>query len=766
MEAKPAIDREVPPPPKSESVTKTTTSQSSSSMIIKQQGLEKGQLELDESPNAADDRECKENKSTVKVKPKSPIRKRLGCRREEDDLITSDDEDEVDTALQRKLFFTSPRLVESDESLFPANHSPYKKSDERWRQISNQAGKHRQDGTVITIGRKITPMALRIGMTKQAAGRVRALNLWLDHDKDTLPEWLDVIANTFTNLEHLALTEDVFPGEDEMAVSSRMRRLYVLYRLPYLKSIDDQIVSSEERRLARPNESDPNGDKVIRSQFSSLLEDNNHSRNILEEDDDDGCSVDSPPAPSQKQQHLAHELPVETINDKFSHGVINDGHFGHEYDALARIPRIPALQSTMSNFSTKTATEVGVEINQELAQKFAELNRDPTATTMSESTGLDFDEILDDELAGVAMLSDLAASSEEVEAFEKRDHDDLSTSISGDDTNELFPIASSESETAIENVWQTEAADLDASGQIKQCSYNALTIENLEGKKKGVRSQVVDSEDNSIELISVASTDLEWTAACGVLSFRSDRSCAPRLRMPFSRNRKVSAADADAAVRAIRQAKINLRNKQHKKDTNNGEPCTPVLRNDDVATPQVGCCVFGSAQKPKFFGDRGANNTTSTTVSANKQLPPSKSLSSPFPMQFRERQMTPPRTQLVVKTSESTESSKSRESMETISSPLQAVKSVSSSSPKSRDQKKLKAGKGDLPPTCPTASRRKVPIPGPKARKSKRRQLQMRKSKQNARSTSVMDLEDDEDEADFTDDEILLSRSSDDDDEC
>jgi hypothetical protein len=728
---------------------------------------------LDGATNDADEAECKENKITttgkvVTVKVNSPVRKRLGCRRADDDLITSDDneEEEEEKTLRRKLFFTSPRLMEPDESLFPVNHSPYKKSEERWKQISEQAGSHRQDGSVITIGRKITPMALRIGMTKQAAGRVRALNLWLDHDKDTLPEWLDVIANTFVNLEHLTLTEDVFPGEDETAVSARMRRLYVLYRLPYLKSIDDQIVSPEERRLARPNESDPNGDKVIHSQWSSLLENSSHSRNEANEDDNDDSSDDSPIAPTQ-QQRLAHEMPVEIIHDKFSHGVVNDGHYGDESDALAQIPRIPAIPSTMSIFSTRTAKEVGVEINRELAQKFAELNRDPTATTMSESTGLDIDEILEDELAGVAMLSDLAASSEEVEASENRDRDDLSTSVSGDDSDELFPIASSESKESgasvsnLKNVVELDVPDMG--------NYCAPTVENLEGSKKGVRSQVIDTEHNSIELVSVASTDLEWTAACGVLTFRSDRSCAPRLRMPFSRNRNVLAADADAAVRAIRQAKVNLRNKQREKEGAIKKTCTPVSRNDNVATPEVGCCTVGTAQKAKFFPDKGATNTASF-ISANKQLPPSKSLSSPFPMQFRERQQTPPRTQLVVKTSESTDSAKSRESgeshrsheMETISSPLQAASSFSSSSSRSREQKKLKAAKGDLPPPCPTgSSRRKVPLAPSQTRKSKRRQRQITASKENARSTSVMDLEEEE-EDEFIDDEILLSRSSDD----
>ncbi|KAL3924191.1 MAG: hypothetical protein SGILL_001197 [Bacillariaceae sp.] len=728
------------------------------------------------------DTDCKENQTvlspTVTVVANSPIRKRLGCRRVEDDMITSDDEDEdgneiEDTALRRKLFFTSPRLMEPDDSLFPANHSPYKKSDDRWKQISEQAGSHRQDGTVITIGRKITPMALRIGMTKQAAGRVRALNLWLDHDKDVLPDWLDVIAQTFVNLDHLTLTEDVFPGEDEMAVSARMRRLYILYRLPYLKSIDDVGVSAEERRLARPNDCDLNGDKVvIESQWCSLLDKSNHSRTELENNAQyittDECSGKEESwgksrPPTGQQHRLAHEMPVETINDKYSLGVINDGLCGDENDGLGRIPRIPA---TMSNVSTRTAKEVGVEINQELVAKFAELNCTSTATTagtMSEN----FDEILDDEFAGVAMLSDLAASSEEVEASENRDSDDFSTSVSGDDENDdtdigVFGIASPSKDSAeIRSIdCHGNTVEMDLVGQANQLPtrYDVPTVENLEGRKKGVRSQILDGEDNSIELISVASTDLEWNAACGILSFRNGRACAPRLRMPFARNRKVLAADD--AVRAIRQAKANVRSKQREKEHSTGKPCTPVCRNDTVETPQVGCCTFGKSSKPKFFSHK--SSSIASSASANKQLPPSKSLSSPFPMQFRERQKAPVKTQLVVKTSESTSSEDSRRSreMDTISSPLQSIDSIVSSSPKGRDQKRSIAAKGDLPPTCPTAPRRKVPMaPSAQARKSQRKQRQIKAAKKNARSTSMMDLEEDEEEAEV--DEIALSRSTD-----
>jgi hypothetical protein len=720
--------------------------------------------------------------SEEESKENNSIRKRLGCGRMENDMIESSDEeddDEDDEQLgRRKLFFTSPRLMEPDESLFPVNHSPYKNSHQRWQLVSDQAGSHRQDGTVLMIGRKITPMALRIGITQQAAKRVRSLNLWLDHHKDTLPEWLDVIGAVFGNLEHLTLTEDVFPGEDEMAVSARMRRLYVLYRLPYLKSIDEMVVTGEERRMARPNERDPNGDRVVRKALSSLLDND-------DDDDDDGHEGHTCNYPAKQdghqigrllqrqptheplqiqQQHLAHEMPVEIIHDKFSHDVVNDGVYGDENDILGQIPSIPA---TMSNLSTRTAKEVGVEINQELAAKFAELNRittATTATTSSETTGPDFDDILDDELAGEAMLSDLAASSEEFVGSRSHFSESLSKSLSGEGeaNNDDLPLVSVTSHET-NSTHHGDAVEVDLAGIFKlgkgvdRDYLIEVPSQDVDGVSpvNGVASHLLDTVESGIELVSVASTDLEWTAACGVLSFRSDRTCAPRLRMPFARNRKVIAAEE--ALAAIRQAKINVRNKRRESQSDSGKHCTPVERNDTSNTPQVGCCSFGSSQA-KFFPNHvtttqsnNSNHDNSSLLSANQQLPPSKSLSSPFPMQFRERQKTPHNTNLVVQTSESTDSGKSRISLddtkETISSPLHAINSVSSSSPRSREQKKiLRAGKGDLPPPCPTGSRRKVPVPTCHTRKSKRKHRNLKSSKENARSTSVMDLEDEDDE--------------------
>mmetsp|Transcript_18005 Transcript_18005/g.33372 ORF Transcript_18005/g.33372 Transcript_18005/m.33372 type:complete len:792 (-) Transcript_18005:116-2491(-) len=703
------------------------------------------------------------------------FRKQLGCRRRsKGDMVSPSANDGNNTdwddtiepnrveEFRRKLIFTSPRVISSDEELFPANHSPYKKSEERWQQISKIAGSHRQDGTFINVGRKLTPMALRIGMTKQAADRVRCLNLWLDHEKDTLPEWLDVVGEVFCNLEHLTLTEDLFPGEDDTAVSARMRRLYVLYRLPHLKSIDDIAVTPEERRLALPNESNPNGNKLIKSKYSNLLDDTRDCDNAI----------------SDPEESFAHETPVELVRSNRSALVGNcdwqycpeddgkdeDGNEDDKQDHdMGRIPRIPDVSCR----SGRTATEIGVEINHELATKFAELTQNRTTTTSSETSTFDLDDTFDDdELAGEAMLNDLADSSNE-EGVDMVLSDEVSQKEWGEDAGIAGLSSVQSQDTSFTH--HGDAVEVDISGRVKQrvqsknnkSNKKLPTCDDASDIRKGAQDQ--GPLDDTLDLVSVASTDVEWSAACGVLSFRSDRACAPRLRIPFcSRNRKIVASDN--AARAIFQAKANLRNKQRKEETKTGMPCPPVPRNSAASTPQAGCCniMLDGSSKTMFFPARnsGVKNRPrdSLPVSANKQLPPSQSLSSPFPMQFRERRKVPPKPSLIVKTSESADSikksptnSKSLE-METISSPLQAVNSTITS-PRNAGPKRMKAAsKGDLPPQCPSGPRRKVSLATSRKRKSKGNIREMKASKENARSTSVMDLDDEDDEEDDDDD--------------
>ena len=123
----------------------------------------------------------------------------------------------------------------------------------------------------------MTPEVLKAGVLPKVAVRIRELHLRLEQAEDMLPEWLDVIAHKFQNLEHLVLTRDdddddnddngeggtseaSGAGAAESQQPSRLRRLYILYRLPHLISIDHVPVTKSERRLARPD--DPNGQRI------------------------------------------------------------------------------------------------------------------------------------------------------------------------------------------------------------------------------------------------------------------------------------------------------------------------------------------------------------------------------------------------------------------------------------------------------------------------------------------------------------------------
>ena len=209
---------------------------------------------------------------------------------------------------QQRLIFTSPRLVFDDDQLFPAqSHCLLSQPEQRWQYMSGLAGPHHQDGRVLRLSRALTPRSLPAGMPSQAARRVQELHLppppprrrlrhssfldrasnrnssntqldgqsrrdkenaqiWGDSEEEDsrLPQWLDVVARTFPNLQHLYLHMAQFASNEKSDESEsnaqQLRRLYVLYRLPDLVSIDGVAVTDTERRLARPLS--PNGHRV------------------------------------------------------------------------------------------------------------------------------------------------------------------------------------------------------------------------------------------------------------------------------------------------------------------------------------------------------------------------------------------------------------------------------------------------------------------------------------------------------------------------
>mmetsp|Transcript_14153 Transcript_14153/g.30874 ORF Transcript_14153/g.30874 Transcript_14153/m.30874 type:complete len:712 (-) Transcript_14153:59-2194(-) len=200
----------------------------------------------------------------------------------------------------QKLWFESPRLELEDDQVFPESGNVFSDPQERWNAVKEQAGKHQQDGSVLILRPHIhSPQVLKSGMPPQAASRVKELHVQVT--SETMPAWMDAIVNTFFNLQHLHITQ-VKPENRENEVrqsvrktrvgkatsnitssssntseedeeearlaaehSDKLKRLYILYRLPDLISIDGMRVTSAERSLANPD--DPNGQRVDKKEW-------------------------------------------------------------------------------------------------------------------------------------------------------------------------------------------------------------------------------------------------------------------------------------------------------------------------------------------------------------------------------------------------------------------------------------------------------------------------------------------------------------------
>jgi hypothetical protein len=146
--------------------------------------------------------------------------------------------------------YSSPRITHDDETILSTGGRRLQEHEERWSHMSHLAGSHQQDQQVLKLTQRhnMSPLALASGVPPQVASRIVELHLG---PVDNLPEWLDVIFHKFTNLQHLYL------DKDDATEAGRIRRLYILYRLPLLLTMDGRPVTQLERSLARPTS--PNG---------------------------------------------------------------------------------------------------------------------------------------------------------------------------------------------------------------------------------------------------------------------------------------------------------------------------------------------------------------------------------------------------------------------------------------------------------------------------------------------------------------------------
>lgn len=750
--------------------------------------------------------------NTINTKGKiNIVRKRLGCRRSRKDMLSPEEQQSItsgdDTRLvlkpRRRLIFTSPRVISSDEDLFPSNHALYKESNDRWQQISNQAGSHRQDGTVMNIGRRpSTAIAFRKGMIGCAAVRVRSLNLWLDHEKDNLPDWLEMIREVFVNLEHLTLTEDVFPGEDELAVSARMRRLYVLSILLNLKSIDDMAVTPKEREMANPGGSSDqfklNQDE-LQSQRSESI-----NKNGVQDIDSKITSILVSTDTDSVGSSRVNGIELEFLAEKFQD--MNHTHTGttascspttssettitaDDTNVHSRITSIPVSIDKDSEGSSRVN---GIEV-EFLAEKFRDVNHTQTGTTASSSpttnseniiTGDDTDDHFmfeEEDMLMRAAFWDKNITVPPTSSMETTFHN--SYGCKNDTDSEILKQVVSTKNEYVDLTHRFDDTSMESAPTRSTTHHDQNTVCNVQSRNKDnhsdddMRKELIrarvrafhNDSNNSIELVSVASTDLEWPAACGFLNFRKDKTCAPKI--PFSAG-DAKATAHDTQKQACQESMTSLRDKEREKEKSNLEAfspqaCTPVQRQSkvivSVSTPQVGCCLIlndDPCSTSKFsFPTTGQHVSTtkrsSHVKSANQKIPPSKSLSSPFPIQFRERQKpsctTTTTTNLIVNTSDSIncgsrkvqprrESCLIQNEFKTVDSPLLAI-TFSASSRKAVFLASKTAKRGDLPAPCPFEKIRHKAAADYKSKQQKSRRRNQRHVN-NARSTSVMDLDD------------------------
>lgn len=644
----------------------------------------------------------------------------------------SDEDDEGwdhDDPMFEKRIYDSPRLVVEDHEIFPAieTFAHYQDCESRWKMISLEAGDHQQDGSHLVIRRNMKPATLKCGIVSQYFGRrVRRLTLWLDREEDILPQWLDAIVESFPNLEHVLICQDSISNSDDISVSSRMRRLYILYRLPYLLSIDGVVVSSEERELARPPT--PRGAKV-------------QATNWLQKD--------------------YRGESYESRRDKENHEVT---------DSL----QIPA--------NTSIGSDTAMELIAELAQLTEKLARDDASSNaeLSEHQMQSIQEDLTEDagsLFGEDIL-ELAATSVSPSSCEEREDQLPSYRAGGNPTSKDSKISSSElppsrianQDNSLLDISPPPPPQSSRVSSMKSKSHNNLSRSGERVPPTGPTSRRNITKlpvrnhlraDDSYELVSVASSHHEWTAACGVLSFHSDRgACAPRLRFNF----------------------LGKGKNKKSKEKNRDQPRT-AKSESTVVRGETSLDSLAPLQRIRLEQEC----TTNPIPSANQRLPPKKSLSSPFPMQFRERKAslhvsTNARDLSVDKlhgVNLTAPRARGSVAVDTITQPttltvLDATKKEQKCGLESQQASvhlltETKSPKDGLPPPCPSTSRRKVVASSllqqtsqhrSMARKQRRLDRKKKLFQENARSSSVMDELGEEDDSDSSDNRSYSSSGS------
>ena len=692
---------------------------------------------------------------------------------------------------RKRLIFQSPRCDLPDQAVFPVPASTWKEHEVRWKSLSEQAGNHKQDGSVLTLQPHMTPQALKLGFPSQAAARVKVLKL--PDSGEELPEWLDIVASTFVNLEHLYLSNDHGESEkQEQAVdpqspstSLRLRRLYILYRLPRLASIDGKPVSRDERQFARPD--DPNGQRVKRGDWvedPTALEITLSQafpcdyplpspRHAVEVDLDGNAHLRSKDATSADTQ--PNDRDCSTTN--------------HE-----RNPMEKSLTESITQHVTLQSPRRAVEVRLDEDSKKEATPRPAVEVELGETA----------KIVQPTVASATPRPTVEVELSENETGKDNETdSITG--RLNAANIRSPQSANHLHARETMPLIDIDLSpndnqdGYVDDCSP-PCEMPDLDEKKEDSDSPLANvlphkdslELDGRFEYVDVeSSAHCDW--ACGSLSipyFRDPRffrtsaeNSKSRFRLGCRRRRRPKLFDPSSQKTVSREdiQRTNVNTDMEKsalEQEEAGSPDTPVIQLNDPASvdrpnmeifkatlspprPKTSIQVGNSPPIPEkrtsekqaasLFQNRPPSplSTNSVPPSLSQRIPASESLTSPFPMQFRARtrKSLSPKRELSVTTKLNSFDEPTRPVLPIAPrqsvAPLHTIStSVEQSIPLVRVQSspsKLGRRSGELPPPCP--ARRSVPSPSPTRRK---KDFSKWKQQLSARTTSILDDEDDD----------------------
>jgi hypothetical protein len=664
---------------------------------------------------------------------------------------------------KNRLYFESPRCEFADKELFlPADRAALmqKDHDERWKFLQEQAGQHQQDGTFqyVDVKKKsMTPAALKSGMPLQAAARVLSLHLELDERDDRLPAWLDVITAVYFNLESLSVGrasttsaaaagddvslqshsqspggtitttstssdndnndnddgQELNPSASSPKISNRMRRLYILYRLPDLLTIDGTPVTAQERLLARPNH--PNGERVKREEWveSSCLLD-------LDRADDDDCDEHD------------HELG-EYMDDDESDG---------EADALS------------PNFGG------AVEVDLHGGVKLVEAKIETTAMTRlarkngNGAPGHVTDEDEDNYNAG--MQEDRQEESSGPQMPELTGLDDLRSSNNDDYKMDYQASSDNGSDAVCE--WSAACGSLSlpyfrADSRRRLTAAAAKPRTRLFGRKN--KEEVVAKQE---EVVNVEMEDLTLQKKEEEVQEEPVKAQSPYPGPPLVTSTQEKAVSA-SLIPLIHSSSSSSSSQETEIEIDVGSAHGAVVETvEPPVLPRIEVKEFPPTPRHSSVLQRTLEKTVPATRNSGllppSSLPPSKSLSSPFPIQFRARTkigQSPSRQLLSISTKLNSEGDglpapppvlrQCDFEMETIESPIELIRVQSSPSKLSQSRP---TNKGGLPPPCP-GGRRTPPV----VKGKKKRGYAKWREKLSARSSSIID----EDESDDGDDD-------------